>query len=269
MVYSKHFDNMADFVEFAEGINSSNSAYYGGSISLDFYGATWKQAKDMLYHGHKAGVTKISKMVDRLEHDETCQNTNYLWDNEGLFFDVATMLTGEPEHWLNPGEEPDRKVFKLFVNIGHLEAATTTAIKNRGAAIIALIDKLQQSPENIVELTVMSFASNVDRSAEVKITIDMGTTPLDMDAVAFVVAHPAFFRRLIFASREMVLGRKVPYSIGATKELPKSERKGLIYFEGGSKNFVRKNNETFATLESSEKWINEQIEKLTNKKEVE
>ena len=257
----RHFDGLMDVAEFVT--KAGPTCYNVNRGAEPFNGnITFEEAVAKLHHGDTTGVVEITNIADKLTHLTEQQLPQYQWDVTGECFDVATMLTGQPEHWLNPSPMEERRVYHLIVNIGMLGSIDEETITNRGAAIIALIDKLQSDPKNIVELDLVSFARIREGDHEsVKLTISMGSTPLDIDALAFAMAHPAFFRRILFVVRELMTGDEQINDHCYTQEI--TPPKESIYFQGGSRANVDTMNKEFATVKAAGQWISRQIEVMT------
>jgi hypothetical protein len=215
-----------------------------------------------LVHGFKAGAVKISDSVNKILNMSEPITPRYQWDVQGDCFDVGSFCAGEPEHWLYEEVDTEKKVYKIIVNIGMLGDVEANIIENRGSAIAAMIERLQQDKNNVVELMVFSQASNVFGGNTIKVSIDLGCSPLDMDTVGFIMAHAGFFRRMIFASRELIMDRR-GHDMGGTNELkPEEIPEGTIYFSGGSIKHLSQLKKDYATLESANNKINEIIEGL-------
>lgn len=262
----KHFRSLGELADFLGQADTKKHSHMTGGRNK-FYGATWGQAMDMLVHGHKPGAAKIAELADRIKHLEREENPTYQWDVTGDLFDVGTMLTGQPEYWLASDPGNNRRIYRLLVNIGMFGGISPKRIANRGAALVALIDRLQQDPSSIVELSVFSYCMAVgDKRIPVKIFIDMGTTPIDLDATAFVLAHAGFFRRLLFVAREILIGTtdsSYYTGMGPTGELNQASLpEGTTYFHGGSKHHLDVVERNFDTLRNAADWINRTVKAL-------
>ena len=72
---------------------------------IDFAGeTTQKAAHEKFYIGCPKLMAQYKKTVLDMKPFATCGNS-YQYANEGLFFDVPTYLSGQPEHWINEVEE--------------------------------------------------------------------------------------------------------------------------------------------------------------------
>jgi len=177
--------------------------------------ADWDATVKLAREGWKSGEEKVRAVSRRLEarllHKIVREDTNY--DVEGMAFDVARYLHGEPEHWLRPEEttaivEHGTKHVKLVVNVSASAGVSAEAITARGAATAALVELLEYGDHH-VEVWAMdasTFAYNNERPKP-PVHVDLVKLkaydqPLDMGRLAFALAHPGMLRRLCFSAAE-------------------------------------------------------------------
>ena len=175
--------------------NAENGRYYHNQTSTNGY-ETWAGIKQLAYAGWQVGTDDITMQVANIKHAEEEMLTGYRFDVTGQFFDVGLVVAGEPECWFEQETEPVKKVVSICVNIAASGDVSADKLSRRGAAVLALIDRLQECGY-IVELTVFIGAEKSNKTAYA--WFEFGTTPLDIDAVSLVLAHPGFFRVAGFA----------------------------------------------------------------------
>lgn len=247
--------------------------------------AGWSGAVDMVNRGWNEGTKDVLARLDQVKHSLEEQFTGYRMEVTGQFFDVGLVVSGEPECWFQEETEPIRKVAKIAVNATASCGTSANLIRNRGAAIVALADHLQQVGW-IVELSVFFVAlghANRDNNENTIIRIDVPTRPVDIDELAFLVAHPAGFRRLGFAAEEAVNCNQNLGGYGGGGILKgDAEYKGEIKPEhsqafidwckdGGCsadaniellEYLTSSQDDKFGTPELAARWVKEQIEKI-------
>lgn len=156
----------------------------------------------------KEGWTEIRPEVDALVEKMDAKIapalqpafTSY-FDVSGGMVDVGRFLDGEPECMVETKlveiAKPGR-VIHILVN-GSFNAGTeANAIKERGAAIVALVDtleKLQHSTEIDVEISCREGLTTIIR-------VKNAGESVDIDSLMFAIAHPAALRRIYFAYLE-------------------------------------------------------------------
>lgn len=250
------YDSVGDWVDHVCAVTKDgHRSHVGGE---EFTGTkTWDEAVGLALYGWKEGLELLhGEYVELSEHlMKENEQTAYRWDLTGLALDIPTMLTGNPEHWLNAVPITARKGIRIEVNISTSGATNQGAIIKRGAAICALIDSLQEHGY-IVELSLIDIGLNVMHSNDGYVSIEIGQTPLDMDQVAFAIAHPSSLRRLAFASHEFLFNTDDCGGYGCPSNDPRplppqTLRIPCLEFSESKK---------FSTVESSAKWVKEQVE---------
>lgn len=213
------FNSMADVLEYI-GDTPRNlktgdiftSHDYSEDHDPGWYGhATWDETIAFARHGWHTGTQQLTEQLAQVEQRVAMEPGSYRYDVHGLFFDVGTVLTGEPECWLEQEETPKRRIFRLRLNPSSGSYTEAHKIVNRGAAMVALADLLQSDPNNIVELEICRINQTKDfgkkgEKYRHEYILHMGTSPIDLDTLAFAIAHPAYNRRLMLAVMERLSG---------------------------------------------------------------
>jgi len=261
-----HFDSLSDFINWLDKNKRPNGKSVTGGRECFSGNLTWSEAMKLARDGWHEGAQKLHAATEKIKSIEQPLKDEYQWDVTGDLFDVGTMLTGQPEHWLQPQPNETRQVYQVLVNIGASSAVDVAQLENKGAATLALIDKLQENPNNIVELKIVSAVKDCI-GVNIEFCIDLGCTPLDIPTVAFVVAHPAFFRKLIFCAREIVTGSDLPGRYGYTRETYQDiSGEGSIYIQScGNKN-LKWAEENFKSEKTALEWINRTIESMAEQR---
>jgi hypothetical protein len=71
-------------------------------------------------------------------------------------------------------------------------------IINRGAAVVALIDKIQSEGQRVELIAFCHIAGRRNDRLIMAVTVKRPEEPIDMDRVAFALAHPSMLRRAFF-----------------------------------------------------------------------
>lgn len=182
----------------------------------------------------------------------------------GLFFDVGLVLSGEPESWLETveTEEPSSgtKLITIALNATVSASVSGETIRQRGAAVLALVQLLEASGRSVRVLT--GFALRSDSSAELSATLQLkgyGET-LDSDKLAFwLVAEDAFRRCFFRVAESCPLWRK----LGAYRESDYGRVKAEWIPEGAdiALGGLRAMDASDWTPEKTKAWIEEQLRK--------
>lgn len=169
-------------------------------------GVDYDGAVDLLHDGWRGGVDAASELLDALEI-RPARDTKLRWGHgvTGARPDPAAYLSGRPEYMLTPERRiavgVGTRYLTLYVNVGfHHRIDSRTALA-RGAAYMALLDRLESSG---VRCAVRAAEWSKCSGKETGYIFDLKEyeDPFHPDALAFVVAHPAFLRRIVFALME-------------------------------------------------------------------
>lgn len=134
-------------------------------------------------------------------------------DVAGAFPHVALAVAGEPECMWSMGE--DRTAQQPVVDIwisSFLSAGTdANAYVNRGAALVAAIDAIENAGRRVA-LTTVQWTGPTDRIKSSpnrmlsSVELKHPDQPVDIDGLAFSLAHPSMTRRIMFAIYERCPG---------------------------------------------------------------
>jgi hypothetical protein len=231
------FDSVADFVEYSSKgpENGDSRAEYLTKIA----GGTWEQALEQAVTGNPELVQEIAYKVGNIEGMIEKDAPGWIRDVTGDFFDVADFLSGEPEVFRREEMSEVKKVVPVYANFGMSHNISNDVIKNRGCAIIALVDELQRAGF-IAELSLVFGSRYNGISRYIKINISQD--PADLDAAAFVLANPMCLRRVYLAFLERECNRRNCSGYGCPIEFPVekingTEELGGINFGSSSSGF--------------------------------
>lgn len=129
----------------------------------------------------------------------------------GVFACIPAYAAGVPEDMFTPsewGNPVPKPIVRIVVNVGascHVDAGD---IINRGAAILALIDRVQATGQR-VELVAELHGRSADDTFLFSVTVKRPEEPVDLDRIAYAIAHPSMLRRSFFRVMEFT----VPYRV--------------------------------------------------------
>lgn len=173
---------------------------------------TFDQAVEIARKGWAEGAAealKIRASVEAAVRDLiNARSTTYSYDVAGEFVDVGRFLSGEPECFgieFNDGGSIARPVVKIVANLAASGSVSPQSLFIRGAAIVAAIDILEALGRR-VEAWVAKGSTKSRRGGEhvheTHVLVKRADQPLDVDRLAFAIAHPACLRRLCFSIME-------------------------------------------------------------------
>jgi hypothetical protein len=144
---------------------------------------------------------------------------------------VGRFLSGRPDCFMarvrstQLKDVRSRKVVRMVVNVGARASVSADTFFARGAAAVTLIEALERAGLR-VQVDMVSLATN-GTGGEVRIGCrlkEVGEV-VQLDKLAFCLAHPALHRKLNFALRKKHAGW-----IGGSNNHPEGER-GDIYID--------------------------------------
>lgn len=168
--------------------------------------------------------------------------------NEPVFFndvcgevlDIGSYSTGSPECFWNQEIQEMRgtKILRLAVEIGGASLITATELQNRGESLIALINSLEIAGYSVELTIVRAFAENLGsgRKHRYLIPVKLAGEVLNLPLMQFVIGHPAFFRRCLFALSEYKMGRSICASNAMTQSFAPEGFIHLHHHDGLSSN---------------------------------
>lgn len=232
MVTHRHFETYGDFVSRVLDADAAGEKGWGKSSSetdsgdKDWtLGVDYEGSKTLAVDGWPEGrEMMVGKMSDALNaHPLPDVRTEWTNDNWGFILDVGAYLAGDERCALRPAERPElnHNIVKLRVSLACSSGVTGQEKANWGTAVVFLIQKLEAAGKS-VQLEACYFTvghtgskckihdksargrtENVGTRYLTTITLKRAGEPLDLDRVAYVIAHPAAHRRLIFRTREL------------------------------------------------------------------
>lgn len=214
------FDSVSEYLAYAMETPSSlptirrRSRSKGKSSDTDFFGtATIEDAYELAYKGY-AAARSVGEPIRNLAIDMLSPHIikpKPQYDRVGEIIDVSRYLSGIPDDFIIRREPvvgmtergKSSKVFRICVNLTYVCYTSGAEIARRGAAIVSLIDLLEQQGRRVEVLGIIAIraAYNADSKECLHnlITIKEAGHALDIDFLYFVLAHPSMLRRFGFS----------------------------------------------------------------------
>lgn len=167
--------------------------------------ASWTQATELAETGWSAGLEQIYDAGQQMAPSApaTLNGLEIRHDVQGLEPDVCRYLQGDPESMLdyNISQAPD--IISLIVPINYMAGTTPRELANRGAAIAALVDHLEQTNRR-VEI----HAAMLNRGGSATLTswswiLKRAQDPLCLEELAFWFMHRAALRCIGFCIKDL------------------------------------------------------------------
>ena len=226
--YKRDWDEFLADIESREIGKAWTSPSSMDSDGYEFTGThTWDEAHTLLKHGWREGRSKLAEATE-FAKATTHQGTAEAWQHApaGAFPNVPAYCAGIAECMMTPPGEEQRSsmpIVTIAVNIGAAAFTPTNMMINRGAAIVALIDSIEAQGQR-VELICCTRTqlSNNDGHLVMHVTVKRAEEHVNLDRIAFAMAHPSMLRRMKFRVQEFTLP-KVEHGYGISRDFEEED----------------------------------------------
>jgi hypothetical protein len=209
-----HAVTHASWAEYLHALGKADQTIRWGDT--DWAGArSLGAALDVARKGWREGMERVEHMAAPILAalvSEVAPTGDWSADVTGADYDVAEYLAGVPECWISPEVEVVKPVVTVGINLSVSAIIDHKIIETRGAAVVALVQALQAQGHPVRCYTVMGFPADGRMSGpgtftRVNLTDDNGG-PLDVDRLAFAMAHTAASRVLGFTAQVLADGKR-------------------------------------------------------------
>jgi len=204
-----NFDNVEDYLKVVNVVpaqySDQGSRERGRS---DFFGtSSYEEALKLAETGWAEGAQQVIALRDKfdsfLQAQKSARVGAYGYEVSGDWLDVGRYLDGEPECFgieVNDGEIVSQKVVSLRLNNTVSAAVTTEQIIRRGLTVLLAVDLLEACGLRVeVIVCQATYYYGTKDHREMNLTIKDANQPVDIDRLAFWIAHPSAFRRFGFS----------------------------------------------------------------------
>ncbi|MDO4282753.1 MAG: hypothetical protein Q4D02_03875 [Clostridia bacterium] len=209
-VYEYYFENLHRFLEYITTEETNTRVFNPRRLSSmkDSYSFNRTNSLDeairLCATGWDEKFSLLLKLKD--EVDEKFLHENQLQrrvkDCVGFAPSVPDYLHGNPVNMWNRIYEPNCEIINIYVNIAYSHSTNTSAVYNRGAIILSLVDALERMGYG-VNLTVFEYCYERSEAFLAYFNIKDETENLNMKKAYFPLCHPSFLRRLGFRLKEV------------------------------------------------------------------
>jgi hypothetical protein len=230
------FESSVDVWEYIKDHHKDPDNYSVRYDDTNFCPYSFEETRQCLKAGWPEGIKEVSYATDYIE-DMFDEESGYAIEHDvtGDYLDVGAYMDGVPECFgrVIPAQGK-KKAVDVVVNVTYSASIKQEHIFNRGAAITALVNQLQN--QFFVNLWFVEKVNKLrgtkegkgNRSVEIWFKVDT-QDDYSKDLTAFYAAHPGFLRRIIFAIEEKYTGEHDLGSYG--KIVPVTVSSGTIYFK--------------------------------------
>lgn len=188
------------------------------------YESGFEGAVELARTGWALGRERVEEQAMRFrddvvrDHAETFARPATVRAFAGPMVNVGRYIAGVPDAMLTRKRtEMESPVVDILCNVAASGSIGAETYFTRGAAVAALADLLELTGRRVRVRTIMATENTgrrvIKNSINIYTTIKNPGDPLQLDALAFTLAHPAFMRRLGFSIMEQA-PKKVRAAIG-------------------------------------------------------
>ena len=209
---SRTFDSWMEFVNLAEnGQSEITNNIRSSQVGFDsFAGCSFQEALNLAKVGWPQGVSDIRNKIDILwstiSTKRSIPEMRMSYVGPGTL-DIKRYNLGHPQPYVTwvPGEQESEatgSIVKLVCNGTASSGVSVGTLFSRGARVCVLTDLLEKAGKR-VEISI-AFRVKGRSSGEIQyeIPIKGSQDPLDIDRIAFSLAHASTLRRLAFSVLE-------------------------------------------------------------------
>jgi hypothetical protein len=205
-----HLDSLSDLIDRTNDpkrIRWTSSSRSRDTNDREWFGtANWTEALDLVRKGWPEGREKMARAMS-----VAAQATNHATapsmalDVAGAYPMIPAAVAGDPMNMVSfaPVEDRRRPIVRLFVSCVYSAGYSANAVMNYGAALMAYVDALEETGHR-TEITMTYLSDYRGQRIMPSVLAKRAEDALDVDRMAFVIAHPSFLRRLMFGLLETV-----------------------------------------------------------------
>lgn len=212
----REFSSMAEWVTHCGGetdyagyrASRDSEASVSGNGSRFYHSADYAEAETLAFSWAE-GAKRIEKMRSKIAiKGQAPRNIAALAEQGPGVISMASYVQGHPQPWvvLRKGQQMRRgqaKVVKILVNSTFSAGIKGTVVERRGAAILALADSLERAGRRVeITLAMPNGGGGATEGVEYRVIVKRASERLNLQSLAFAVAHPSMLRRLTFSAME-------------------------------------------------------------------
>lgn len=205
-VYRVDIPSLADL---AATVSTTKQGERSREAQSEFFGReTFEQAQELARHGWREGAERAKRTLESLDLPpvQTLHSSTFN-DVTGAFVDVGEYVQGTPECMVDFATDTRTARFAHIVVSGVYSAGfDKDDATRRGIAIAAVVDALEARGIRCAVDLITPIAENLQKGAdrlEFHHRLKEESAPLNLETLVFAIAHPAYFRRMIFAMMEL------------------------------------------------------------------
>lgn len=158
----------------------------------------WEKCIELAEQGDKLVTEQVASAAVKVTFEA---GPTWEYAPVGAFPCIPAYAAGVPEDMFVPledGAANSKPIVRIAVNVVCSGWVDPQDIINRGAAVVALIDKIQSEGQRVELIAFCHIEGSCNERYLMSVTVKRPEEPIDMDRVAFALAHPSMLRRCFF-----------------------------------------------------------------------
>lgn len=163
---------------------------------------SWEHCIELAERGDKLVTEQVASAAVKVTFEA---GPTWEYAPVGAFPCIPAYAAGVPEDMFVPledGAANSKPIVRIAVNVVCSAFVEPQDIINRGAAVVALIDKIQSEGQRVELIAFCHIEGYRNDRYLMSVTVKRPEEPIDMDRVAFALAHPSMLRRCFFRAIE-------------------------------------------------------------------
>lgn len=200
------FNSIADVVNYID--TTERTLFYQKYHTSDdtnyyFRGThTMEEARDLLFHGWEDGAKQLKSKLDaKVNVNNNGYRNKAFYDIAGFQCSVPRYLQGIPTNMINNKKVIQKqKVVNITKDLGYSGTVTKETMMYESIKFLQAVEKLEK--QGVRCNVFVSFVSrNVKHNGyvDIRIKVKDSSQRMNLKQLAFPLAHPSMFRRVVFA----------------------------------------------------------------------
>jgi hypothetical protein len=229
-----------------------------GGQGAKWAGGTWAEVNQAAREGWKDGRARMVAGLERANTlNKPAPRRSRGYDVAGAYPHVARAVAGDPCSMVSLGDctVAARPIVRLVIPRGASCVVKPHQMENYGIALLSHVDAMENEGYS-VEITTTDTSHGYDGVLlDVRCIAKRAGEPLDLDRLAFILAHPGMFRRLGFTFVENYMSEQWAMGYGSPIRLKPEQLDadqnyvpGIDYTAGHKFDTLESALETLATI---------------------
>ena len=191
-----HYIDTTERTLFYQKYHASDNNNYGftGTHSME-------EARELLFHGWEDGAKHLKSKLDaKVNVNNNGYRNKAFYDIAGFQCSVPRYLQGIPTNMINNKRVVQKqKVVNITKDFGYSGATSTQTMMRESVKFLQAVDKLEK--QGVRCNVFVSFVSRSRKSKgyiDIRVKVKDSSQRMNLKQLAFPLAHPSMFRRIVF-----------------------------------------------------------------------